>query len=163
MHFLLLVLALLIPWPIAHGVIAFIGAMLLFALRFWVFVIALIVVAVSWPSITLERERSRAGGWREESGVTEATLAVATAPVAEVDIPGEALRLFGDTWVEETGGWPVVPQGLKTPDNAPQDAPAGASPASQLPQASECGWGPHSHLQPSTSGSQVSRTVLDTR
>jgi len=107
MHFLLLVLALLILWPIAHGVIVFIGAMLLFALRFWVFVIALIVVAVSWPSITSERERSRAGSWREESGATEATLAVATAPAVEVDIPGEAVRLFGSTQVEETGGWPA--------------------------------------------------------
>jgi uncharacterized protein (DUF58 family) len=109
MHVLLLVLALLILWPIAHGVIAFIGAMLLFALRFWVLVIALIVVAVSWPSITSERERSRAWSWREESAATEATPAAAAAAASAVvlDIPGEALRLFGSTQVDETGGWPV--------------------------------------------------------
>ncbi len=83
MHVLLLVLALLILWPIAHGVIVFIGGMLLFALRFWVLVLALIVVAVSWPSITSERERSRTGSWREESGETRtAHAAAASSPKA---------------------------------------------------------------------------------
>jgi hypothetical protein len=122
MHVLLLVLALLILWPIAHAVISFIGALLLFALRFWVFVIVLTVVAVSWPSITTERERSRAASWREESGATAATLAVETAPEAGVDIPGEALRLFGNTQVEETGGWPVPsPHPIEEAALAPAD------------------------------------------
>jgi len=128
MHVLLLVLALLILWPIAHGVIAFIGGMLLFALRLWVLVLALIVVAVSWPSITSERERSRAASWREQSGVTAATLAVETAPEAEVDIPGDALRLFGSNQVEETGGWPVpspytTEEGGLTPPEQEASAP----------------------------------------
>jgi hypothetical protein len=137
MHVLLLVLALLILWPITHGVTVFIGGMLLFALRSWVFVLALIVVAVSWPSITSERERSRAASWREESGATAATLAVETAPEAEVDIPGEAIRIFGSTRVEETGGWPVVPQGVLPPGAAAQDAPAGTTPASGPTHGSE--------------------------
>jgi hypothetical protein len=137
MHFLLLILGLLILWPIAHAVISFIGALLLFALRFWVFVIALIVVAVSWPSITSERERSRAGSWREESGANEAIHAVAAAPAAEVDILGEAIRLFGSTRVEETGGWPVVSQGVLPPDDVAQDAQAGTTPASGPTHGSE--------------------------